>query len=75
MKQLAYTQTGKHEHLFGFWYAPLSEHMFFLGISTFYLRVEQMFGFVRSENPASKIEHLFCFCGVKIYRKNFKIYT
>lgn len=35
--ELAYTHSEKHEHLFGFWYAPLPKHMFCLGNPLFYL--------------------------------------
>ena len=65
MDELAYTQTGKHEHLFGFWYAPLPEHMFFLGNTTFYLRVEQMFGLVCSEKSSLKSRTFVCVFVVK----------
>lgn len=68
----AYTQTEKQEHLFGFWYAPLSEHMFFLGNTIFYLRIEQMFAFGIDESPVLRVERLFGFYGVKIFLKNIE---
>lgn len=63
--ELAYTHSEKHEHLFGFWYAPSSEHMFFLGNTTFYLRVEQMFGFGIYEKSSFKSRTFVWLCGVK----------